>query len=528
MRAALDSPAPSFEPREAPENNLVDHIERYVYQSARHIGFSNLLANTLADNRESPELADCLGQLISDLHPDIERLLETEGGRNADLVVPSHFSRFFDLVPASEEYIPYMGFLALREAAERKAWQPLDWADLADLHLNLSRMAIAEALALLKVAFEQEAFDVVSVMLGKPSCMANLAINHLDTIIEFHRFLNPNLVVFFKDSILKAETLTPIALKDLDYDADRNLAAVRSFPMLTLLFVEVANVDRSFSSGSMTLRDKDSFEPMPGMVYRTDDPCVPRIISDMANDFARSICYSDLDASKDDLHKKWLQFRMNESSRNWERFKLDNWYRGSLLAKGIAEGNPILVEEGLNNGENPNQRYSYEVDNDSITIPNPVKTITPIVQAAVNENLDITKLLIEHGADPNLCQKNGESALMDAVNRGNAEITEYLLEHGADPNLKTNAGTALIYADNVIVMKMLLDYGADPNIPDGDGDLPIIGSIDNRRMDEIELLIRCGTDMGHENKKGETPLDRASRRGILSEVKYLMGQYAQR
>lgn len=211
-----------------------------------------------------------------------------------------------------------------------------------------------------------------------------------------------------------------------------------------------------------------------------------------------------------------------EAFDRWQMFKLDTQYRSSMLTMGIVEDNPRLVAQGLANGEDPNRRYSYEVDSDSMTTPNSVKIITPIVQASFQGCMENVRLLIENGADPNLAQKNGETALMDAVNTGNFELTEYLLENGADPNLQTRAGTALAFADGAAIMEVLLKHGANPNIPDSDGDLPIIGSIDTRRMDEVELLIRYGTDMNFANNRGQTPLDRAAIRGIGSEVRSLM------
>ena len=202
----------------------------------------------------------------------------------------------------------------------------------------------------------------------------------------------------------------------------------------------------------------------------------------------------------------------------WQLFELENLFRGSLLTMGIVKNNPELVRQGLEQGENPNERYTYEEDNDSITVPNPAHTITPIVQAAVMGSLPISELLVKYGADVNLCQSNGESALANAANRGNVELTSFLLEHGADPNLRKSFGTPLALADGVAVMRVLLEHGADPNIPDGDGDLPIIGSIDANNLDEIELLIRHGTDLSYANKQGETPLDRAKRRGNFGSV----------
>lgn len=202
----------------------------------------------------------------------------------------------------------------------------------------------------------------------------------------------------------------------------------------------------------------------------------------------------------------------------WQQFELDNLFRGSLLAMGIVKGNPDLVRRGLDRGEDPNSRYSYEKDNNSINTPNPVCMITPIVQAAVIGSLPIMRLLVERGADVNICQLNGESALANAANRGDVELVRYLLEHGADPNLRKSFGTPLAMADGPVVMRALLDYGADPNIADDDGDLPIIGSIDTKNLEEVRLLICYGTDMEHANNSGETPLDRAKRRGIYDSV----------
>jgi hypothetical protein len=67
---------------------------------------------------------------------------------------------------------------------------------------------------------------------------------------------------------------------------------------------------------------------------------------------------------------------------------------------------------------------------------------TPLI--ANSRDLDITKMLIAHGANVNAREKNGFTALMNA---GTVELTRFLLQHGADPFAKTDRGeTALDWA----------------------------------------------------------------------------------
>ena len=79
------------------------------------------------------------------------------------------------------------------------------------------------------------------------------------------------------------------------------------------------------------------------------------------------------------------------------------------------------------------------------------------------------KVLLEAGADPNLKDKYGKTALIWAsAAEGHTEVVKVLLEAGADPNLKDEDGiTALMGASTggyTEVVKVLLEAGADPNL----------------------------------------------------------------
>jgi ankyrin repeat protein len=53
------------------------------------------------------------------------------------------------------------------------------------------------------------------------------------------------------------------------------------------------------------------------------------------------------------------------------------------------------------------------------------------MHAAANGNIDVTKLLVENGADLEAESEDGHTALMYAMEEGHTEIAELLEEAGA-------------------------------------------------------------------------------------------------
>ncbi len=88
---------------------------------------------------------------------------------------------------------------------------------------------------------------------------------------------------------------------------------------------------------------------------------------------------------------------------------------------------------------------------------------TPLMQAALYGDADSVRLLLEQGADPNIKNDAGATALMWAVD--DLEKTRLLVEHGADVNARSDDGrTPLLIAvrfGNIEVVKLLIDRGAD-------------------------------------------------------------------
>ena len=66
--------------------------------------------------------------------------------------------------------------------------------------------------------------------------------------------------------------------------------------------------------------------------------------------------------------------------------------------------------------------------------------VEPLHSAAAADQLEISRLLLDSGADPNARQEGGFVPLHAAAQNGNAELAKLLLGRGADPALGSNDG----------------------------------------------------------------------------------------
>ncbi|MEG0094053.1 MAG: ankyrin repeat domain-containing protein, partial [Erysipelotrichaceae bacterium] len=68
-----------------------------------------------------------------------------------------------------------------------------------------------------------------------------------------------------------------------------------------------------------------------------------------------------------------------------------------------------------------------------------------LMEACVAFKFDTIKLLIENGADVNMCDNNGCTALMRSAYAGYKDLVDYLLSHGADKELLDKEGRKAVH-----------------------------------------------------------------------------------
>ena len=190
---------------------------------------------------------------------------------------------------------------------------------------------------------------------------------------------------------------------------------------------------------------------------------------------------------------------------------------------------------------------------------------TALQIAVINIHYDLANLLLEKGADPNVTDLSGMTALYAAVDmRAPANmltrpepklrdsldalgIVKSLLAHGANPNLQlkkpiigrhnnlvgdgalSDGATALARAaktSDIPMMRVLLDGGADATLALANRTTPAMlasggNSPEPRVLEAVTLLVDHGVDVNAFNANGQTILHNAAGRGMNSVIEYV-------
>jgi ankyrin repeat protein len=145
----------------------------------------------------------------------------------------------------------------------------------------------------------------------------------------------------------------------------------------------------------------------------------------------------------------------------------------------------------------------------------------------------LRKLLRDDRGAVNLKAAGGSTPLMYAAIYGDADTVRMLLEAGADPNLRNEAGaTALLWAvDDLDKTRLLLKAGADANSRSSDGRTPLLAATGRVGCAEVvKLLLDHGANpsaTAHSYRGPTTPLRQAADFGDAAVVRMLVERGAE-
>jgi ankyrin repeat protein len=154
--------------------------------------------------------------------------------------------------------------------------------------------------------------------------------------------------------------------------------------------------------------------------------------------------------------------------------------------------------------------------------PNKADELSQMTPLMASETLPIAKVLVDAGANPNLRDRVGRTALHHAAKmREGATIIELLVRAGGDVNARANdaaLSTPLMVAvenyleDNdrqqaSLIIRALAFLGADVNLGDARGNTALVIAAKHNQPELIRLLLELGADPARPVVDGRTPLD---------------------
>ena len=119
--------------------------------------------------------------------------------------------------------------------------------------------------------------------------------------------------------------------------------------------------------------------------------------------------------------------------------------------------------------------------------------VTPLCLAIDRNKIEIAKLLVANGANPNFWVGNGESPLSRAIFEKSLEMVEFLVENGAKINALDGDGY-LPFHDTVTtsgakMMKYFLQIGAPLNLRNVDGNNAMEIALMTMNQHAVKMLI---------------------------------------
>lgn len=128
-----------------------------------------------------------------------------------------------------------------------------------------------------------------------------------------------------------------------------------------------------------------------------------------------------------------------------------------------------------------------------------------------NAGLETVEFLLGKEADPKMSTSTGGTALHFAASKGNLDVSKILLKHGAGARAKDKRGQFPLHraaaAGGVPIVKLLLDAKSPVNGSDMDGMTALHHAISEGHGDVAVELLKKGAEADKRDADDRTPLD---------------------
>jgi hypothetical protein len=212
----------------------------------------------------------------------------------------------------------------------------------------------------------------------------------------------------------------------------------------------------------------------------------------------------------------------------------------ATLNAGLVMGGAIVIVP-----DTPliNAIWSVEDDNDltevrkllaigvDVNVVDKRANTTALGEAVVSGKLELIQMLLNAGADANVRNNGGQTALMRLDDDSSAEIVSALVYAGAKVNLKDEDGdSALLVAaalEKTEILKALLDAGAKVNTKNKEGKTALMIAAEDGYVENVRALLEAGANVNQKNKDGATALKYAkeNKRADVIEVLSFYGAF---